>query len=39
MFGVFMDRGWFGATLIGAAIVLMLSVWVALRVGHRYANA
>ncbi|MEY4363241.1 MAG: hypothetical protein RLZZ24_593 [Pseudomonadota bacterium] len=35
IFGVFMDRGWFGATLIGAATVLMLSVFVALGVGRR----
>ena len=35
MFGVFMDRGWFGSTLIGAALVLLLSVWVALAVGRR----
>ncbi len=39
MFGIFMDRGWFGATLIGAAFVLLVSVWVALRVGHRTAIA
>lgn len=39
IFGVFMDRGWFGATLIGAACVLLFSVWVALRVGQRSANA
>lgn len=39
MFGVFMDRGWFGATLVGAAVVLMLSVFVALAVGRRIAQA
>ncbi len=39
MFGVFMDRGWFGATLVGAALVLMLSVWVALTVARRTAQA
>ena len=39
MFGVFMDRGWFGATLIGAALVLMLSVWVALAVARRTVHA
>jgi FSR family fosmidomycin resistance protein-like MFS transporter len=35
VFGVFMDHGWFGATLLGAALVLLLSVWVALGVGRR----
>lgn len=35
MFGVFMDRGWYGATLIGAALALMLSVFAALGVGQR----
>lgn len=35
IFGVFMDRGWYGATLLGAAFVLLLSVWVALGVGRR----
>jgi MFS family permease len=35
VFGVFMDHGWFGATLLGAAFVLLLSVWVALGVGRR----
>ena len=35
LFGGFMDRGWFGATLIGAAAVLLLSVFVALGVGRR----
>jgi len=30
VFGVFMDRGWYGATLIGAALVLLLSVVAAL---------
>ena len=34
-FGVFMDHGWYGATLLGAAVVLMLSVFVALGVGRR----
>lgn len=34
VFGVFMDRGWYHATLIGAAIVLMLSVFAALAVGR-----
>lgn len=35
VFGVFMDRGWYGATLLGAAVVLLLSVGVALGVGKR----
>ena len=39
IFGVFMDHGWYGATLLGAAFVLMLSVLVALGVGRRTAHA
>ena len=35
VFGIFMDRGWFAATLLGAAAVLMLSVVAALGVGQR----
>jgi predicted MFS family arabinose efflux permease len=35
IFGGFMDRGWYGATLLGAAAVLMLSVVAALGVGQR----
>jgi len=35
IFGVFMDRGWYGATLLGAAVVLSLSVVAALGVGQR----
>ena len=35
VFGVFMDRGWYGATLLGAALVLLLSVGAALGVGLR----
>lgn len=35
VFGVFMDRGWYGATLVGAAVVLLLSVVAALGVGRR----
>ena len=35
IFGVFMDRGWFGATLMGAAAMLLLSVVAALGVGAR----
>lgn len=34
-FGQLMDRGWYGATLIGAAAVLGLSVFAALGVGRR----
>ena len=39
IFGVFMDHGWYGATLLGAAFVLMLSVLVALGVGRRTVHA
>ena len=35
IFGMFMDRGWYGATLLGAAAVLLLSVVAALGVGRR----
>ena len=35
IFGVFMDRGWYGATLLGSALVLLMSVGVALGVGRR----
>ncbi|TXT36467.1 MAG: major facilitator transporter [Comamonadaceae bacterium] len=35
VFGAFMDRGWYNATLIGAAAVLLLSVVAALGVGLR----
>ncbi len=35
IFGVFMDRGWYAATLLGAALVLLLSVGAALGVGRR----
>ena len=35
VFGIFMDRGWYAATLLGAAVVLMLSVVTALGVGQR----
>jgi MFS transporter, FSR family, fosmidomycin resistance protein len=38
LFGVFMDRGWYGATLLGAAVVLLLSVVAALGVGLRTAG-
>ncbi len=39
IFGVFMDHGWYGATLLGAAFVLLLSVVVALGVGRRTVHA
>ena len=35
IFGIFMDRGWYAATLLGAAVVLLLSVGAALGVGRR----
>ncbi len=35
LFGAFMDRGWYGATLLGAACTLLLSVVAALAVGQR----
>ncbi|MDD2880630.1 MAG: MFS transporter [Rhodoferax sp.] len=35
VFGAFMDRGWYSATLIGAGAVLLLSVVAALGVGQR----
>jgi MFS family permease len=37
IFGVFMDRGWYAATLLGAAAFLLLSVVAALGVGQRTA--
>jgi MFS family permease len=37
VFGSLMDRGWYGATLLGAAGVLLLSVVAALGVGRRTA--
>jgi FSR family fosmidomycin resistance protein-like MFS transporter len=39
LFGAFMDRGWYGATLLGAAVVLALSVVAALGVGKRSKKA
>ena len=39
IFGAFMDRGWYGATLMGAAAVLLVSVLVALGVGQRTVHA
>ncbi len=38
IFGVFMDRGWYSATLLAAALVLLLSVGAALGVGRRTAR-
>jgi MFS family permease len=38
VFGVFMDQGWYGATFVGAASVLLLSVLVALGVGRRITH-
>ncbi|MDD5031069.1 MAG: MFS transporter [Rhodoferax sp.] len=38
IFGVLMDRGWYAATLLGAALVLGLSVIAALGVGRRSAS-
>ena len=35
VFGGFMDRGWYGATLFGAAAVLLLSVVAAVGGGAR----
>ncbi|MFM1925847.1 MAG: hypothetical protein RIT44_1653 [Pseudomonadota bacterium] len=35
LFGVMMDKGWYSATLLGAAMVLLLSVVAALGVGQR----
>lgn len=38
VFGMFMDRGWFGQTFLGAALVLLLAVGAALGVGRRTAG-
>jgi MFS family permease len=35
LFGALMDHGWYTATLAGAALVLLLSVWAAVGVGRR----
>ena len=35
LFGALMDRGWYGATLMGAALAMSLSVLAALGVGRR----
>jgi predicted MFS family arabinose efflux permease len=39
LFGGLMDRGWYGATLMGAAVAMSLSVVAALGVGRRTAMA
>jgi MFS transporter, FSR family, fosmidomycin resistance protein len=39
VFGQFMDRGWYGGTLLGAALTLLVSVAAALAVGKRTAAA
>ena len=39
IFGAFMDRSWYAATLAGAALVLLLSVGAALGVGRRTQTA
>jgi MFS family permease len=39
LFGALMDRGWYGATLMGAAVAMSLSVVAALGVGRRTATA
>jgi MFS family permease len=39
IFGAFMDRGWYSATLACAAAVLLLSVGAALGVGRKTARA
>ncbi len=39
IFGLFMDRGWYAATLAGGAVVLALSVFAALGVGKRVVEA
>ncbi len=35
VFGALMDRGWYAATLAGAALVLLVSVYAAMGVGRR----
>lgn len=39
LFGLFMDRGWYSATLAGAALMLLLAVGAALGVGRRTVAA
>jgi len=35
VFGGFMDRGWYAPTLVGAAVILFISVYAAIGVGRR----
>ena len=37
-FGVLMDQGWYAATLAGAGLVLLVSVYAAVGVGRRTAS-
>ena len=39
IFGALMDRAWYAATLGGAAVVLLLSVYAAVGVGRRTGGA
>lgn len=39
VFGLFMDRGWYAATLLGAAVTLLFSVAAALAVGRQTQRA
>ena len=39
VFGLFMDRGWYAWTLVGAAVSLALAVYAAIGVGQRTAAA
>lgn len=39
MFGLFMDKGWYAATLAGAGLFLLIGVYTALGVGKRTAAA
>jgi MFS family permease len=39
VFGGFMDKGWYGATLAGAALMLLLAVAAAVGVGRRTPSA
>ena len=39
VFGLFMDRGWYAATLLGAAVTLLFSVAAALAVGRQTLRA
>lgn len=39
IFGAFMDKGWYAATLAGAALVLLVSVYAAVGVGQRTSQS